>query len=170
VIERSSLDLAGVPDSDRWRPARLPDPDLVLLPHPQPTVFYLEETLALLESYGCDEDASGLCTSSGMSHQAGHRAAGGAFGRRRRGDQLRLGGQVYAARSSSLTCECGSAALVGGDGALDIEAWSALVDENTRFLYARCRPTQQSCFDVAVAGSRTRAGSRSSWTRRSRPA
>ena len=32
-----------------------------------PTVFYLEETLALLESYGCEDDASGLCTSSGMS-------------------------------------------------------------------------------------------------------
>ena len=32
-----------------------------------PTVFYLEETLALLESYGCKDDASGLCTSSGMA-------------------------------------------------------------------------------------------------------
>jgi O-acetylhomoserine/O-acetylserine sulfhydrylase-like pyridoxal-dependent enzyme len=32
-----------------------------------PTVFYLEETLALLESYGCECDATGLCTSSGMA-------------------------------------------------------------------------------------------------------
>ncbi len=32
-----------------------------------PTTFYLEETLALLESYGCTTDASALCTSSGMS-------------------------------------------------------------------------------------------------------
>jgi cystathionine beta-lyase/cystathionine gamma-synthase len=32
-----------------------------------PTIFYLEETLALLESYDCGCDASALCTSSGMS-------------------------------------------------------------------------------------------------------
>ena len=32
-----------------------------------PGVFYLEETLALLESYGCEADATGLCTSSGMA-------------------------------------------------------------------------------------------------------
>ena len=32
-----------------------------------PTVHYLETTLALLESYGCDCEASALATSSGMS-------------------------------------------------------------------------------------------------------
>lgn len=32
-----------------------------------PTIYYLEETLALLETYETDKDATGLCTSSGMS-------------------------------------------------------------------------------------------------------
>ena len=32
-----------------------------------PTIFFLEETLALLETYGTEHDATGLCTSSGMS-------------------------------------------------------------------------------------------------------
>jgi O-acetylhomoserine/O-acetylserine sulfhydrylase-like pyridoxal-dependent enzyme len=32
-----------------------------------PTIFYLEETLSLLEAYGCDFDASAFCTSSGMA-------------------------------------------------------------------------------------------------------
>jgi O-acetylhomoserine/O-acetylserine sulfhydrylase-like pyridoxal-dependent enzyme len=32
-----------------------------------PTIFYLEETLSLLESYGCPFDASAFCTASGMA-------------------------------------------------------------------------------------------------------
>ena len=32
-----------------------------------PTLRYLEETLALLEAYGCRDDASALATASGMS-------------------------------------------------------------------------------------------------------
>jgi O-acetylhomoserine/O-acetylserine sulfhydrylase-like pyridoxal-dependent enzyme len=32
-----------------------------------PTVFFLEETLSLLEAYGCPFDASAFCTSSGMA-------------------------------------------------------------------------------------------------------
>ena len=32
-----------------------------------PTIFYLEETLSLLEAYGCDFDASAFCTASGMA-------------------------------------------------------------------------------------------------------
>jgi O-acetylhomoserine/O-acetylserine sulfhydrylase-like pyridoxal-dependent enzyme len=32
-----------------------------------PTIFYLEETLSLLEAYGCPFDASAFCTSSGMA-------------------------------------------------------------------------------------------------------
>ncbi len=32
-----------------------------------PTIFYLEETLSLLEAYGCPFDASALCTASGMA-------------------------------------------------------------------------------------------------------
>ena len=32
-----------------------------------PTIFYLEETLSLLEAYGCSFDASAFCTSSGMA-------------------------------------------------------------------------------------------------------
>ena len=44
-----------------------------------PTVYYLEETLALLESYGCGCDATALCTSAGHGrHQAGGRAPPGA--------------------------------------------------------------------------------------------
>jgi O-acetylhomoserine/O-acetylserine sulfhydrylase-like pyridoxal-dependent enzyme len=32
-----------------------------------PTIFYLEETLSLLEAYGCPFDASAFCTASGMA-------------------------------------------------------------------------------------------------------
>jgi O-acetylhomoserine/O-acetylserine sulfhydrylase-like pyridoxal-dependent enzyme len=122
-----------------------------------PTVFYLEETLALLESYGCDEDASGLCTSSGMSaiKQAIEPlvALSGAAGE---AINFVSAAQVYGGSFQLFNVR------MRERGALvrwvtepwDIEAWSALVDENTRFLYAEMPSNpQQSCFDVAAVAA-----------------
>ncbi len=116
-----------------------------------PTVYYLEETLSLLETYGLKEDASALCTSSGMA-------------------------AIKQAVEPLLVLEEGkgevnfvsSAKIYGGTFQLfnvrmkergahvrwvthpwDIEEWEALIDENTRFLYAEMPSNpQQACFDI----------------------
>jgi O-acetylhomoserine/O-acetylserine sulfhydrylase-like pyridoxal-dependent enzyme len=121
-----------------------------------PTVFYLEETLALLEAYGCDVDASALATASGMSaiKQAIEPllAVSGKTGEpitfvsacQVYGGTFQLFNVRMAERGAQVrwVTECG-----------DLAAWRAQVDETTRFLYAEMPSNpQQSCFDVrAVA-------------------
>jgi O-acetylhomoserine/O-acetylserine sulfhydrylase-like pyridoxal-dependent enzyme len=121
-----------------------------------PTVFYLEETLALLEAYGCDVDASALATASGMSaiKQAIEPllAVAGSGGEpitfvsaaQVYGGTFQLFNVRMAERGARVRWvpECG-----------DLAAWRAQVDETTRFLYAEMPSNpQQSCFDVrAVA-------------------
>lgn len=120
-----------------------------------PTIFALEETLALLESYGCEADATGLCTSSGMSaikqavepflacsapgepvsFVAGAQVYGGTFQlfnirMRERGAHVRWVKQPWL-----------------------LEEWEAQIDDSTRFLYVEMpsNPTQV-CADIeAVA-------------------
>jgi O-acetylhomoserine/O-acetylserine sulfhydrylase-like pyridoxal-dependent enzyme len=119
-----------------------------------PTVFYLEETLALLESYGCEADATGLCTSSGMA-------------------AIKQATEPLLARRSSAAEEINfvsAAQVYGGTFQLfnlrmaergahvrwvtepwRIEAWEPLINDNTRFLYAEMPSNpQQACIDVAA--------------------
>jgi O-acetylhomoserine/O-acetylserine sulfhydrylase-like pyridoxal-dependent enzyme len=119
-----------------------------------PTVFYLEETLALLESYGCEADASGLCTSSGMSaiKQAVEPllALTGAPG-----EEVNFvsTAQVYGGTFQlfNLRMRERGAHVRWVTEPWEIDAWRGLVDENTRFLYAEMPSNpQQACFDVAA--------------------
>ncbi|MGD1148899.1 MAG: aminotransferase class I/II-fold pyridoxal phosphate-dependent enzyme [Thermoanaerobaculaceae bacterium] len=119
-----------------------------------PTVFYLEETLALLESYGCEDDASGLCTASGMSaiKQAVEPlvALSGAAGE---AINFVSAAQVYGGSFQLFNVRMRErgAHVRWVTEPWDIEAWRGLVDENTRFLYAEMPSNpQQSCFDVAA--------------------
>jgi O-acetylhomoserine/O-acetylserine sulfhydrylase-like pyridoxal-dependent enzyme len=121
-----------------------------------PTVFYLEETLALLESYGCDVDATGLCTSSGMSaikqatepflakRSDGHEAINFVSAAQVYGGTFQLFNLRMAERGAHVRWVTEPWRL---------EAWEALVDEDTRFVYAEMPSNpQQACFDVrAVA-------------------
>ncbi len=120
-----------------------------------PTIFYLEETLSLLETYGLETDASALATASGMAAikqavepflvlQEGEREVnfvssakiyGGTFQlfnvrMRERGAQVRWVTKPW-----------------------NTDEWAALIDENTRFLYAEMPSNPQlACFDIqAVA-------------------
>ena len=119
-----------------------------------PTVSYLEETLALLESYGFAGEATALCTASGMA-----------------AIKLAVEPLVAKRKQSAEEINFVSAAQVyGGTFQLfnvrmaergvnvrwvtepaNLDKWWALVDENTRFLYAEMPSNpQQACFDVAA--------------------
>ncbi len=119
-----------------------------------PTVFYLEETLALLESYDCSDDASGLCTASGMS--AIKQVVEPLLAKRREGHEeinFVSAAQVYGGTFQLFNVrmrERGAHVRFVADPS-DVEAWRALVDEDTRFLYGEMPSNpQQGCFDVAA--------------------
>jgi O-acetylhomoserine/O-acetylserine sulfhydrylase-like pyridoxal-dependent enzyme len=121
-----------------------------------PTVFYLEETLALLETYGSEADATGLCTSSGMA--AIKQAVEPLLARGdSASDRINFvsAAQVYGGTFQLFNvrmAERGSnVRWVTEPWRLD--AWELLIDDDTRFLYAEMPSNpQQACFDVeAVA-------------------
>jgi O-acetylhomoserine/O-acetylserine sulfhydrylase-like pyridoxal-dependent enzyme len=117
-----------------------------------PTIFYLEETLSLLETYGCPFDAAAFCTSSGMAAikqavepllvlDAAHpqeinfiasaQVYGGTFQLfnvrlKERGAKVRWVSQPWK-----------------------IEEWEKLVDRQTRFLYTEMPSNPQlACSDL----------------------
>ncbi|TFG79461.1 MAG: O-acetylhomoserine aminocarboxypropyltransferase/cysteine synthase [Chrysiogenales bacterium] len=117
-----------------------------------PTIFYLEETLSLLEAYGCAFDASALCTASGMAAikqavepllaqdeaQSGEinfvssaQVYGGTFQlfnvrMKERGAKVRWVSQPWA-----------------------MKEWEKMVDKQTRFLYTEMPSNpQQACSDL----------------------
>ena len=117
-----------------------------------PTTYYLEETLALLETYRCDANASALCTSSGM---AAIKQAAEPF------LDLSLGGggkvnfvsaaQVYGGTFQlfNLRMRERNAEVRWVTEPWEMKEWESLIDENTRFLYAEMPSNpQQACFDV----------------------
>jgi O-acetylhomoserine/O-acetylserine sulfhydrylase-like pyridoxal-dependent enzyme len=121
-----------------------------------PTVFYLEETLALLEAYGCAYDASALATASGMSaiKQAIEPllAVTGKGGER---INFVSAAQVYGGTFQlfNLRMRERGAQVRWVTEPWEMEAWRELVDDETRFLYGEMPSNpQQACFDVeAVA-------------------
>ncbi|MFN2115028.1 MAG: aminotransferase class I/II-fold pyridoxal phosphate-dependent enzyme [Anaerolineae bacterium] len=119
-----------------------------------PTVYYLEETLALLETYGTDIEAAGLCTSSGMA--AIKQAVEPLLAQRNgRSEPINFvssahvyGGtfQLFGVRMAERGAEVRWVAEPG-----NAEAWEPLVDEHTRFIYAEMPSNpQQSCSDIAA--------------------
>jgi O-acetylhomoserine/O-acetylserine sulfhydrylase-like pyridoxal-dependent enzyme len=121
-----------------------------------PTVFYLEETLALLEAYGCADDASGLCTSSGMA--AIKQTAEPLLAKQRDGHEeinFVSAAQVYGGTFQLFNVRMRErgAQVRWVTEPWNIEAWTKLVDGNTRFLYGEMPSNpQQACFDLkAVA-------------------
>lgn len=117
-----------------------------------PTVFYLEETLALLEAYGCADDASALATASGMSaiKQAVEPllAVTGKGGER---INFVSAAQVYGGTFQlfNLRMRERGAQVRWVTEPWEIEAWRELVDDETRFLYGEMPSNpQQACFDI----------------------
>ncbi len=119
-----------------------------------PTVFFLEETLALLETYGCSFDASGLCTSAGMA--AIKQAAEPLLAKTRDGHEdinFVSAAQVYGGTFQlfNLRMRERGAVVRWVRHPWDTASWEALIDENTRFLYSEMPSNpQQACFDIAA--------------------
>ena len=128
-----------------------------------PTVFYLEETLALLESYGCDCEATGLCTSSGMA--AIKQAIEPLLAKRKAGaENINF---VSAAQTYGGTFQLFNVRMAERGAEVrwvrepwNTKAWEPLIDEGTRFLYAETPSNpQQSFADIrAVADLAHRHG------------
>jgi O-acetylhomoserine/O-acetylserine sulfhydrylase-like pyridoxal-dependent enzyme len=120
-----------------------------------PTVFYLEETLALLESYGCSTDATGLCTSAGMS--AIKQAVEPLVAKRGRGEEkinFVSTAQVYGGTFQLFNLRMAErgAEVRWVTEPWRIENWEPLIDDNTRFLYAEMPSNpQQACTDLRAA-------------------
>ncbi|MCU0304456.1 MAG: PLP-dependent transferase [Thermoanaerobaculales bacterium] len=118
-----------------------------------PTVFYLEETLALLESYGCSCDATGLATSSGM---AAIKQAVEPLLANPQGAPLNFvsTAQVYGGTFQLFNLRMAErgARVRWVTEPWRIETWEPLIDEHTRFLYAEMPSNpQQACTDLEAA-------------------
>ena len=114
-----------------------------------PTVFYLEETLALLESYGCECDATGLCTSSGMA--AIKQAVEPLLARQ--GSGAENVNFVSAAQTYGGTFQLFNVRMAERGAQVrwvrepwKLDAWEPLIDEGTRFLYAEIPSNPQQAF------------------------
>jgi O-acetylhomoserine/O-acetylserine sulfhydrylase-like pyridoxal-dependent enzyme len=121
-----------------------------------PTVYYLEETLSLLEAYGFEGDASCLCTSSGMA--AIKQAVEPLLAKACKGSEeinFASAAEVYGGTFQLFNVRMAERGAVVHwvKEPWDIECWKAQVDDSTRFLYAEMPSNpQQACFDVkAVA-------------------
>jgi O-acetylhomoserine/O-acetylserine sulfhydrylase-like pyridoxal-dependent enzyme len=116
-----------------------------------PTIYALEETLSLLEGYGCEEDATALCTSSGMS--AIKQAVEPFLVASAPGEPISFaaGAQVYGGTFQLFNVRmrerCAYTRWVKEPW--KIESWEEQIDDTTRFLYAEMpsNPTQV-CFDI----------------------
>jgi O-acetylhomoserine/O-acetylserine sulfhydrylase-like pyridoxal-dependent enzyme len=117
-----------------------------------PTVFYLEETLSLLESYGCATDASALCTASGMS--AIKQAVEPFLAIAERGQQVNFvsSAQLYGGSFQlfSVRMRERGADVRWVAEPWRTESWAEQIDANTRFVYVEMPSNpQQSCCDLA---------------------
>ena len=116
-----------------------------------PTVYYLEETLALLESYGCGGEATALCTASGMS--AIKQAVEPLLEIKDPAEPINFvsAAQVYGGTFQlfNLRLRERGAHVRWVTHPWEIGQWEELVDEHTRFLYAEMPSNpQQACCDL----------------------
>ncbi len=120
-----------------------------------PTVWYLEQVLALLEAYHTGHDASCVVTSSGMS--AIKLAADAFLAKQKKGledmnfvSSLQLYGGTYQLFTVRLMQERGIDVRFVVDQT-DAEEWKQKIDTNTRFLYAEAPSNPQLAFcDIAA--------------------
>lgn len=115
-----------------------------------PTIFYLEETLALLETYGTNQDATGLCTSSGMS---AIKQAVEPLIAKKDNDPINFvsSTQIYGGTFQLFNVRMPERGVeprwIQKPG--EVDEWEAKIDKNTRFLYAEMPSNpQQSCIDI----------------------
>ena len=117
-----------------------------------PTIYFLEETLSLLEAYGCEFDASAFCTSSGMAaiKQAAEPllALNGTPG-----EEVNFvsSAQVYGGTFQlfNVRMKERGAMVRWVARPWDNGEWEKLVDKNTRFLYTEMPSNpQQACSDL----------------------
>lgn len=114
-----------------------------------PTIYYLEETLALLETYETDKDATGLCTSSGMSaiKQAVEPLVAQLEGDT---DPINFVSsvQVYGGTFQLFSVRMPERGVEPKwvKEPWDIQKWEELIDGNTRFLYMEMPSNPQQGF------------------------
>ncbi|MCX6557235.1 MAG: aminotransferase class I/II-fold pyridoxal phosphate-dependent enzyme [Candidatus Aminicenantes bacterium] len=118
-----------------------------------PTNFFLEETLSLLEAYGCSFDASAFCTSSGMAaiKQAVEPLL--VLDEDPHGLNFVSSAQVYGGTFQffNVRLKERNAKVRWVAQPWKIEEWEKLVDKQTRFLYTEMPSNpQQACSDLQV--------------------
>ncbi len=117
-----------------------------------PTIYFLEETLSLLEAYGCPFDASAFCTSSGMAaiKQAVEPLL--ALDEASREEiNFVSSAQVYGGTFQlfNVRMKERGAHVRWVSQPWHIEEWEKLVDTQTRFLYTEMPSNpQQACSDL----------------------
>ncbi len=115
-----------------------------------PTVWYLEQVLALLEAYHTENDTSCVVTSSGMS--AIKLAADAFLAKQKKGPEdmnfvssIQLYGGTYQLFTVRLMQDRGiDVRFVVNQK--DVDEWKEKIDENTRFLYAEAPSNPQLAF------------------------
>lgn len=128
-----------------------------------PTLHYLEETLALLEGYGCEGETSACLTASGMSAihmatnpflaQAPANISTNGFGSSSRSNivaSAKCYGGTFMLFSQRYANERGID-VRWVRNPLDLDEWASQIDDNTRFVYGEM-PANPSLgvFDIAA--------------------
>ena len=117
-----------------------------------PTIYFLEETLSLLEGYGCTFDASAFCTSSGMS--AIKQAVEPLLAIDETGGEkinFVSSAQVYGGTFQLFNVRMRErdARVRWVSQPWKIEEWEKQIDKQTRFLYTEMPSNpQQACSDL----------------------
>lgn len=138
-------------DSAEWEGAfRYQVPSWCYGRYANPTVWYLEQVLALLEAYRTGHDASALVTASGMS--AIKLTADAFLVKQKKGAEdmnfvssLKLYGGTFQLFKVRLMRDRGIDVRFVVDQT-DLEEWKQKIDENTRFLYTEVPSNPQLAF------------------------
>lgn len=138
-------------DTDEWEGAfRYQVPSWCYGRYANPTVWYLEQVLALLEAYRTGREASALVTASGMA--AIKLATDALLAKQKKGPEeinfvssLQLYGGTYQLFTVRLLQERGiDVRFVVNQK--DLNEWKEKIDENTRFLYTEAPSNPQLAF------------------------
>lgn len=118
-----------------------------------PTVSHLEDTLSLLETYGTDCDATAVCTSSGMSAiKQAIEPLVARVGKRDDFINIVSSAKIYGGTFQLFNVRMKERGVTVRwvSKPWDIDEWSKLIDDDTRFVYGEMPSNpQQVCFDIA---------------------
>jgi len=121
-----------------------------------PSLYYLEQTLALLEGYGLDAETSCCATSSGMSAIASATEPFLAVDTKNPGRPINFVStcQVYGGTFQQFSVQKMAARGIECRwvvDATDLQEWESKIDDDTRFLYGELPSNPgQSFFDIAA--------------------